>query len=176
MLPPFWEGKQRAENSERDMMSFSKYFHKWLQWKLSKWQLPVLLVTKNFQNDISVSVSCSHNPLPQNTLHICVANMLRSVQFHIIYQNLHSECYNRCAYYYTTLKYPWWRHQMEAVSALVAFSAGNSPVTGEFPTQRPVTRSFGALFGLSLNQQLSKQRRRWWFETPSHSLWHHCNV
>ena len=35
-----------------------------------------------------------------------------------------------------------WRHQMEAFSALLALCAGNSPVTGEFPSQRPVTRSF----------------------------------
>ena len=27
----------------------------------------------------------------------------------------------------------WWRHQMEHFSALLAFCAGNSPVTGEFP-------------------------------------------
>ena len=31
---------------------------------------------------------------------------------------------------------------MEAFSALLALCAGNSLVTGEFPTQRPVTRSF----------------------------------
>ena len=36
----------------------------------------------------------------------------------------------------------WWRHQMETFSALLALCAGNSPVTGEFPSQRPVTRSF----------------------------------
>ena len=36
----------------------------------------------------------------------------------------------------------WWRHQMETLSALLAFCAGNSPVFGEFPTQRPVTQSF----------------------------------
>ena len=36
---------------------------------------------------------------------------------------------------------PWWRHQMEAFSALLALCARNSPVTGEFPAQRPVTRS-----------------------------------
>ena len=34
---------------------------------------------------------------------------------------------------------PWWRHQMETFSALLAFCAGNSPVIGEFPAQRPVT-------------------------------------
>ena len=36
----------------------------------------------------------------------------------------------------------WWRHQMETFSALLALCAGNSPVPGEFHTQRPVTRSF----------------------------------
>ena len=41
---------------------------------------------------------------------------------------------------------PWWRHQMETFSALLALYAGNSSVTGEFPTQRPVTRSFDVLF------------------------------
>ena len=30
---------------------------------------------------------------------------------------------------------PWWRHQMEILSALLALCAGNSPVTGEFPAQ-----------------------------------------
>ena len=36
----------------------------------------------------------------------------------------------------------WWRHQMETFSALLALCEGNSPVTGEFSSQRPVTRSF----------------------------------
>ena len=38
--------------------------------------------------------------------------------------------------------YQWWRHQMETFSALMTLCVGNSPVTGEFPTQRPVTQSF----------------------------------
>ena len=33
----------------------------------------------------------------------------------------------------------------------------NSPVTGEFPLQRPVTRSFDVFFDLHLNKLLSKQ-------------------
>ena len=45
---------------------------------------------------------------------------------------------------------PWWRHQMETFSALLALCAGNSPVTGEFPSQRPVTWSFDVFFDLSL--------------------------
>ena len=44
--------------------------------------------------------------------------------------------------------------------------AGNSPVAGEFPAQRPVTRSFDAVFDLWLNKRLSKQSLGWWFETP----------
>ena len=69
----------------------------------------------------------------------------------------------------------WWRHQMEAFSALLAICAGNSPVTGEFPSQRPVTRSFDIFCDLRLNKRLSKQSWGWWFETPSRPLWCHCN-
>ena len=69
----------------------------------------------------------------------------------------------------------WWRHQMETFSALLALYAGNSPVPGEFPTQRPVTRSFDVFFDLRLNKRLSKQAWGWWFETPSRPLWRHRN-
>ena len=51
----------------------------------------------------------------------------------------------------------WWRHQMEAKA------------------QKPMTRSFDVFFDLCLNKRLSKQSRRRWFETPSRSLWRHCN-
>ena len=68
----------------------------------------------------------------------------------------------------------WWRHQMETFSALLAICAGNSPVPGEFPAQRPVTRSFDVFFDLRLNKRLSKQSWGRWFETLS--LWRHCNV
>ena len=46
---------------------------------------------------------------------------------------------------------------METFSALLAICAGNSPVPGEFPTQRPVTRSFDFFFDLRLNKPLSQQ-------------------
>ena len=69
----------------------------------------------------------------------------------------------------------WWRHQMETFSTLLAICAGNSPVPGEFPAQRPVTRSFGVFFDLRLNKPLSKQWWAWWFETLSCPLWRHCN-
>ena len=47
---------------------------------------------------------------------------------------------------------------------------------GEFPAQRPVTRSFGVFFDLRLDKRLSKQSWGWWFETLSCPLWRHCNV
>ena len=70
---------------------------------------------------------------------------------------------------------PCWRHQMETFSALLAICAGNPPVPGDFPAQRPVTRSFDVFFDLHPNKRLSKQWWGWWFETPSSPLWRHCN-
>ena len=70
----------------------------------------------------------------------------------------------------------WWRHQMEILSALLAICGGNSPVSGEFPAQRPATRSFDVFFDLCLNKRLSKQSWCWWFETLSRPLWRHSNV
>ena len=60
----------------------------------------------------------------------------------------------------------WWRHQMETFSALLAICAGNSPVPGEFPAQRPVTRSFDVFFDLlwingSVNNREAGDLRRY---------------
>ena len=71
--------------------------------------------------------------------------------------------------------FAWWRHQMETFAALLAICAGNSPVPGEFPAQRPVTRSFDVFFDLRLNIRLSKQSWGWWFEMLSRPLWRHRN-
>ena len=75
----------------------------------------------------------------------------------------------------TTNHLSWWRHQMETFSALLAICAGNSPVSCEFPAQRPVTRSFDVFFDLCLNKRLSKQSWGWWLETLSCSLWRQSN-
>ena len=53
-------------------------------------------------------------------------------------------------------RHSWWRHQMETFSALLALCVGNSPVTGEFPSERSVTRRFDVIFDLCLNKRLSK--------------------
>ena len=70
----------------------------------------------------------------------------------------------------------WWRHPMGTFSALLAICAGNSPVPGELPTQRPVTRSFDVFFDLRPNKRLSKQWWGSWFEMQSFPLWRHRNV
>ena len=81
--------------------------------------------------------------------------------------------YNRTCETETSVltKAAWWRHQMETFSASLAIYAGNSPVTGESPAQRSVTRSFDVFFDLRLSKRLSKQSWGWWFETLSHPLW-----
>ena len=69
---------------------------------------------------------------------------------------------------YVYLCFTWWRHQMETFSALLALSA--------LLAQMPVTRSFDVFFDRRLNKRLSNQSWGWRFETPSRSLWRHCNV
>ena len=50
---------------------------------------------------------------------------------------------------------------MESFSVLLAICAGNSPVTGEFPAQRPVTRSFDVFFDLRLNKRTFVHKISW---------------
>ena len=52
---------------------------------------------------------------------------------------------------------PWWRHQMGTSSKLLALCAGNSLVTGEFPSQRPATWSFDVSLIRSVTEQMFKQ-------------------
>ena len=65
---------------------------------------------------------------------------------------------------------------METFLAFLAICAGNSPVPGELLAQRPVTRTFDVFFDLRPDKRLSKQSWGWWYETPSHPLWRHCNA
>ena len=111
-------------------------------------------------------------------MHICVVRLQWVDEITLIFWRLNLL---RIAVHYPestayVRRYSWWRHQMETFFALLALCAGHSPVTGEFPSQRPVTRSFDVFFDLRLNKRLSKQSWDWWFETPSRPLWCHCNV
>ena len=62
---------------------------------------------------------------------------------------------------------PWWRHQMETFSALLAICAGNSPHKDQW--------CFHVYFDLRPNKRLSKQSWGWWFETLWRPLWRHRN-
>ena len=63
---------------------------------------------------------------------------------------------------------------MEAFSVSLALCEGNPPVTGGFPSQRLVTELW-CFLDLRLSKRMSQQSRRRWLETPSHTLWRHCN-
>ena len=104
----------------------------------------------------------------------CNISLLHSHKINTKSQSM-TTCPNYCQHYLAYLV-SWWRHQMETFSALLAICAGNSPVSGEFPAQRPVTGSFDVFFDLHPNKRLSKQWWGWWFETPSCPLWRHRNV
>ena len=110
-------------------------------------------------------LSLTHKPTGTSYQHIHHASMICAHGFVVL-------CYITTSY----CDQSWWRYQMETFSALLALCAGNSPVTGEFHAQRPVTRSFDIVFDLHLNERLSKQSRGWWYETLLRSLWRHRNV
>ena len=95
-----------------------------------------------------------HNSAPQHTTHVTKKPITKQNRWYI---------------------YIWLRHQMETLSALLAICAGDTAVTGDFPAQRPMTRSVAVFFELRLNKRLSKQWWGWWFETPPRVLWRHCH-
>ena len=90
-------------------------------------------------------------------IHRSTKNQFPVILWHEVWTLLRVS-FSRVTYFRNCMsKNPWWRHQMETFSALLALCAENSPVTGEFPAQRPVTRSFDVFFDVHLNKQLSKQ-------------------
>ena len=70
--------------------------------------------------------------------------------------------------------WPSWRHHMETFSSLLAICEAKPPV--DSPHKGQWGGSLMVFFVLRLNKRLSKEPRRWWFETPSVALWRHCNA
>ena len=64
-------------------------------------------------------------------------------QVHRQWTSVHSDCV-LCVL--PTLSAPFWRHQMETFSVLLALCEGNPPFTCGIPSQRPVAGSFGVFF------------------------------
>ena len=128
-------------------------------------------------------------PLPERMLAYCWldTNGYISVKFYLKFKGFHTrkcmwKCYlQHCGHCLSRF------HFANKVLIMMTSSNGNifrvtGPLCGEFtglgefPTQRPVTRSFDVFFDLRLNKWLSKQWWGWWFETPSWSLWRQYNV
>ena len=72
--------------------------------------------------------------------------------------------------------FTWWRQQIDTFFPLLAICVENSPVPGELPAQRPVTRSFDVFFDLCLNKRPSKQSWGCRLETPLGSLCRHYGI
>ena len=75
-----------------------------------------------------------------------------------------------------------WRHQMETFSVLLALCVGNSTVTGESPSQRPLTRSFDVSLicawtnGWANNRDAGNLRHRRAHYEVTVMCWHQCQV
>ena len=115
--------------------------------------------------------SCKHHMV---LVSIFVKYTLSESMAHVVCRPDDIRCYPKSPRWHYGISR--WRHQMETFSALLVLCEGNSPVTGEFPAQRPVTRSLDVFFDLCPNKLLSKQSWGWWLETPSRPLWRHPNV
>ena len=79
-----------------------------------------------------------------------------------------------CIYIYIYIYIKRERETADSSHKCTSISKIKTPVF--YITLRPVTWSFDVFFELRLNKRLSKQSRRQWFETLSHSLGRHCNV
>ena len=106
---------------------------------------------------------------------VCVLIATKSLFSHVATRNIRVV---KGSNYNTTRWSSSWKSMMTSSNGNIFRATGPScgEFTGEFPTQRPVMRSFDVFFDLRLNKRLSKQPWAWWFETPSWSLWRHCNA
>ena len=102
-------------------------------------------------------------------------NMLLNCYIHLTLNSF------QASFIYCWLRYPLWNCYYMMTSSngnifrVTGHLCGEFTGPGEFPTQRPVTRSFDVYFDLRPNKRLSKHSLGWWFETLSPPLWRHRN-
>ena len=163
--PPLTDGlpSQRASNAENDSM----------EWHHHGKTIPRVSCTANTMvSDVKVLTQLSRNSrvsapqgLTQDNNMLPYLTSWANVWEHIAHSNRIQECekckrsiYKEyfsneiakiCSVYKTKTNRAWWRHQMATFSALLALCEGNSPVTGEFPSQRTVARNFDFLWSTS---------------------------
>ena len=148
----------------------------WLMFDLA-WLLESMSTTHRFWHMQRTSISWGDL---QSILYAMVIYIYIYIYMHI-HRHKHTHSFVLFCNYYIIVfcgnnpfnHISWWRHQMETFSPLLTICERNRPVTGGFPSQRPVTQSFDVFFDQRLNKRLSKQSRRSWFETPLRSSWRH---
>ena len=86
-------------------------------------------------------------------------NMTRMIRCHISVANFMS---NQLTLIRLTPDSPMMTSSNGNIFRVTGHLCGNSPFTGEFPAQRPVTRNFDVFCDLCLNKRLSKQWWGWW--------------
>ena len=110
--------------------------------------------------------------------------LIRAIVIHVIYHisNLSMTYFPNSVIYAGNLasEQHWYTQYMMASSngnifGVTGHLCGEFTGPGEFPAQRPVTRSFDVFFVLHPNKRLSKQSWNWWFRMPSRPLWRHRN-
>ena len=123
---------------------YKQHYFKWVSHALLKYSSMDVFIdifwTAEFANMLNTELIIMQFWLKTNKLSL-----------NIKYWLIHDRHLNAPSPFFT-----WWRHQMETFSALLVLCEGNSPATGEFPAQGPVTRSFAVFFDLRLNKRLSK--------------------
>ena len=71
---------------------------------------------------------------------------------------------------------PWWRHQMETFSLLLALCDGEFTGDRWFPLTKASDAELWCFYDVRLNKRLNKQSICLWFEASLCSLWRHCNA
>ena len=96
---------------------------------------------------------------------LCMQELILNLTIHLEKSDKFPELSSGVMWRFIKPRNPSWRHQMETYSALLTLCAGNSPVTGEFPAQRPATRNFDVSFicawinGWANNREAGDSRR-----------------
>ena len=156
-----WHG-QRASGQTQLLITLISGYANIVRMLTQGWMLDILLQKAPFLGTMHASIEISHaNPIDRTTFE-APSNDFTNISVFLRW-NSRFWCHfiSLCFWLKCIMRHViegWWRHQMETFSAL-----------------RPVTRSFNVFFHLRPNERLSKPSWGWWFETPSRSLWRHCN-
>ena len=116
----------------------------WIQ-EVLKFELHLQIVSSNVW--VRYFYGISKGPLKFHTKHFTYA--LKYVHL-FRYENLRLLDLRAHKYFKMLSSLAWWRHQLDTFSAILAFCEGNSPVTGEFTSQRPVMQSFDVVVFFSI--------------------------